>query len=279
MNQKEFNRRYALHKKWLAGERDGEKLILKPRTKLSGLNLAGLDLSWVDFKGIDLSHTNLQHTNLDNADLRGANLQYANLYCASLKSTYLTDANLMNATFEQANCHSANFKGANLACARFSEANCIFTNFRNAKLNGAYFNHADLCYATFTGASFEHTDMDYSNLFGAAFDESEQIRGGITLTEPMIGYKKCMENTIVELEIPKGAIVFSINNGKCRTNIAKVVKIEGNKKTAYSMWDKTFKYKVGQTVYPKNTFGCQYNQECGGGIHFFKTREEAEAYE
>ena len=36
-------------------------------------------------------------------------------------------------------------------------------------------------------------------------------------------------------------------------------------------------YYVGDemTVYD---FNCEYNEECGEGIHFFKTREEAEEY-
>ena len=72
--------------------------------------------------------------------------------------------------------------------------------------------------------------------------------------------------------------MFSINNGKCRTNVAKVVEISNGAKIAYSQNDETFAYKVGETVYP-NDFNCEYYKECAEGIHFFRTREEAEKYE
>ncbi len=93
----------------------------------------------------------------------------------------------------------------------------------------------------------------------------------------MIGYKKCRDDLIVKLEIPKGAIVFSINNSKCRTNIAKVLEISDNKKVAISKQDENFKYKVGKIVRP-TSFNCEYNIECAEGIHFFRTRKEAKEY-
>ena len=122
-----------------------------------------------------------------------------------------------------------------------------------------------------------YADLRCANLSGADLDENQLIRRGLCLKEPLIGYKKCRDNLIVTLEIPKGAIVFSINNKKCRTNVAKVVEISNGSEIAYSQQDETFAYKVGETVYP-NDFDCQYNEECAGGIHFFRTREEAEEY-
>ena len=71
--------------------------------------------------------------------------------------------------------------------------------------------------------------------------------------------------------------MFSINNEKCRTNVAKVVEISNGSEIAYSQRDETFAYKVGETVYP-NDFNCEYYEECAEGIHFFRTREEAEEY-
>lgn len=97
----------------------------------------------------------------------------------------------------------------------------------------------------------------------------------------MRGYKVLSGNLIATLEIPKSNIVFSINNNKCRTQSAKVIKIEdscGNQlKYGYSMHNDSFKYVVGKTVVAKD-FNLQYNVECGGGIHFFRTKKEALAF-
>ena len=44
-----------------------------------------------------------------------------------------------------------------------------------------------------------------------------------------------------------------------------------------SKYDKKFKYHVGDEIEIKD-FDENYNVECGAGIHFFLTREEAENY-
>ena len=42
--------------------------------------------------------------------------------------------------------------------------------------------------------------------------------------------------------------------------------------------DENFKYKVGETVRPEQGFSEDWVIECAPGIHFFITREEAEAW-
>jgi hypothetical protein len=88
----------------------------------------------------------------------------------------------------------------------------------------------------------------------------------------MRGYKKLSDGSICVLSIPKGAIVFSINGSKCRTNKAKV--LEGG---GVSRYDNEFTYEKGKT-YEIKDFDLAYNEECSTGIHFFKTKEEAEDY-
>ena len=102
-----------------------------------------------------------------------------------------------------------------------------------------------------------------------------EYRKGKILTKDIIGYKKCMNDVIVTLLIPRGAIVFSVNGGKCRTNRAKVIAIDGADR-AYSIY-KYMTYYVGDefNIYD---FDLQYNEECAPGIHFFMTRSEAENY-
>ncbi|MCF0108212.1 MAG: pentapeptide repeat-containing protein, partial [Bacilli bacterium] len=120
-------------------------------------------------------------------------------------------------------------------------------------------------------------NLSGADLFDALLDEKEKCRLGVILQKKIIGYKKCQDDIIVKLEIPKGAVVFSINNNKCRTNKAKVIEISEGKEEAISTYDNSFIYKVGETYEIKN-FNMQYNEECGAGIHFFRTEEEAKAY-
>lgn len=161
----------------------------------------------------------------------------------------------------------ANLRGVDLSDADLSDANLRGANLSDANLRGVDLRGADLRYTDLSGANLRNVDLD----------EKDQIRKGICLTKKMIGYKKCRNDLIVKLEIPKGAIVFSINNTKCRTNIAKVLEISNGRKTAISQRDKNFKYKVGKIVKVDN-FNCQYNIECAEGIHFFRTKKEAKEY-
>lgn len=157
------------------------------------------------------------------------------------------------------------------------ELNIILEKHKKWLKNEEGGERAVLSYADLRSANLRSANLSGADLSGADLDEKEQIRKGICLTKKMIGYKKCRDNLIVKLEIPEGAIVFSINNSKCRTNIAKVLEISNGKKNAISQNDESFKYKVGKIVRP-TSFNCQYNVECGEGIHFFRTKKEAEEY-
>ena len=134
---------------------------------------------------------------------------------------------------------------------------------------------ADLHNADMHNADLHGTDMNGVNMSYANMHCIDRLRKGIKLSEPIIGWKKCKNNVLVKLEIPRGAIVFSINNKKCRTDRAKVLEIIGADR-AYSN-NKFFSYYVGYIIEVFN-FNCEYNVECAEGIHFFRTRKEAEEY-
>ena len=131
-----------------------------------------------------------------------------------------------------------------------------------------------------SNVDLSNADLSYACLYNTDLNEQERIRQGIVLDKSMIGYKKAIIDNIsviVTLEIPKNAIVFSINDKKCRTNICKVVDIEGDFNKAYSFYDNKFVYEKGKTIRIKD-FNLQYNVECGTGIHFFRTKQEALDY-
>jgi hypothetical protein len=160
-------------------------------------------------------------------------------------------------------------------CADLSNANLRYANLSNADLR-----YADLYNADLYNASLENADLENSNLYKANLDDKEECRKGYVLKEDFIAYKKCRDSLIVKLCIPKGSIVFSINNKKFRTNRAKVLEITDipnvtKYNEAISQRDEKFKYKVGEEL-EIDDFCLMYNIECESGIHFFKTREEAE---
>ena len=115
--------------------------------------------------------------------------------------------------------------------------------------------------------------IDIHQNWNESYDEITEIEFPDTLKE-IEGFSGF--NGLTKLEIPKGAIVFSINNDECRTNIAKVVKIIGdNKKMTISNDDESIVYRLNKTMVIAD-FDCQYNIEYGKGIYFFRTKEEAE---
>ena len=209
-----------------------------------------------DLTDADLRFANLYGAYLSGADLRGSNLNFANLRRADLTSADLSHTNLTSVDLSGANLTDANLSGANL-----SGANLLETDLRRANL---------------TGTDLICVDLEYADLTDTILDEKEQCRKGIVLTEPIVGYKKASGGKIITLEIPVEAKVFSINNSKRRTNKVKVIDMQGETELS-SIRDNIFKYHVGDEIDITN-FDERYNVECGAGVHFFLTREEAEKY-
>ena len=203
----------------------------------------------------DLHYADLHDADMRGADLRGANLYDADMRGADLYDADLHDANMMRADLHYADLHDADMRGADLHYADLYDADMRGADLRGANLWGANLLGANMC------------DADMC--------DADRLRKGIKLSEPIIGWKKCKNNVLVKLEIPRGATVFSINNSKCRTDKAKVLEIIGNDR-AYSKY-KFFSYYVGDVIEIFD-FNCEYNVECAQGIHFFKSREEAENY-
>ena len=199
------------------------------------------------------------------ADLSYTDLSYANLSGADLREAEMTDANMVE----------ANMHGAIMSYANMSGTNMIYANLSGADLRGADMSDANMSGANMCGANIFGANMRGANMCGAIMSDADRLRKGIKLSEPIIGWKKCKNNVLVKLEIPRGAIVFSINNNECRTDKAKVLEIIGGNR-AYSK-HKFFSYYVGDIIEVFN-FNCEYNVECAEGIHFFRTRKEAEAY-
>ena len=244
------------HKLWLdSNEKEGKCA-----------DLTDADLTWADLTGAnltsaDLRGSNLNFANLRRADLTSADLSHTNLTSVDLSGAVLTDADLTDTDLRRADLAFANLSDANLSGANLSGANLLETDLRRANL---------------TGTDLICVDLEYADLTDTILDEKEQCRKGIVLTEPIVGYKKASGGKIITLEIPVEAKVFSINNSKRRTNKVKVIDMQGETELS-SIRDNIFKYHVGDEIDITN-FDERYNVECGAGVHFFLTREEAEKY-
>ena len=224
---------------------------------LHGANLLGADLLGANLLGADLHGANLRDADLRGADLRGADLRDADLYGANLRYADLRDANLLGADLHGANLHGADLHGADL---------------HGADLRGADLRGADL-----RGANLHGADLRGADLRGAKNVPPLAIATLTVVPEgDVIGWKKCRKDAMVKLRIPAAAARSNATGRKCRAEYAEVLEVLGAEE-AFSAHDPSVVYRAGETVHADH-WSEDWAVECGGGIHFFITREEAEAY-
>ena len=199
----------------------------------------------------------------------GANLSGANLSGANLSGANLSGADLYGANLSGANLYGANLYGANLSGADLSGADLYGANLYGANLSGADLSGADL-----SGANLSGADLYGANLSGARNAELVLAQTSILPEGNIVGWKQCRNNVIVKLLIPQKALKSNSTGRKCRAEYATVLRVYGAPE-GISIHD-------GKTIYRKgNTVKCDnWNEnrwiECGGGIHFYLTRVEAE---
>ena len=142
-----------------------------------------------------------------------------------------------------------------------------------ADLQGAILREADLRGADLLGA-------DLLGAIGA--DQALASASHLPATGPLHGWKKCRDEAIVKLLIPDGAMRSHGAGRKCRASEAVVLAIYNSDGEpigeTFSAHDPSFVYRVGETVTPREPWCEDRWRECASGIHFFITREEAEAY-
>jgi len=156
---------------------------------------------------------------------------------------------------------------------------------QGANLQGANLQDADLQDADLRGANLQDADLQGANLQGANLRGAKNADYAIALTRilpegDIIGYKKCRDDKIVKLLIPKEAKRSHAFGRKCRaeyTQVIEITKDSKNYKKAISQYDNKFIFKVGEIVYP-DSFSEDWVNECSNGIHFFITKLEAERY-
>jgi hypothetical protein len=205
----------------------------------------------------------------------------ANLAGANLAGAYLAGANLAGAYLAGANLAGANLAGAYLAGANLAGANLEGAYLAGANLEGAYLAGANLEGAYLAGAYLAGANLEGAYLAGAYLARAKGASLAIAQTRilpagEIIGWKKLAEGKVAKLKIPADSERSHAFGRKCRAEFAVVLEISEGK-SGFSMHDSAFKYVVGETVKCAN-WDKDWTNECGGGIHFFITKEEAEAY-
>jgi len=201
------------------------------------------------------------------ADGERANLNSADLRCADLSNANLYRANLYGADLRYANLNSANLNSANLTNADLYGANLSSANLSNANLYGADLSSADLSSANLRNANLRNATLH--DVFAAEFSIVPEV-GQFT------GWKKCNNNVLVQLVVGKNARRSNATGRKCRAEYVKVLEVIGAE-VGISGYDNRTEYRVGKIVRCDKWESDRW-VECGGGIHFFLTRLEAENY-
>jgi hypothetical protein len=135
--------------------------------------------------------------------------------------------------------------------------------------------------ANLSGADLSRANLSGANLSGANLSGAKNAALIIAQTRilpegQIIGWKSCESGVIVKLSIPAEARRSHAFGRKCRAEFADVLGIF-NGETGISKHDGKTTYRVGERV-TCHAWSENWQEECAGGIHFFITREEAEAY-
>ena len=229
------------------------------------------DMSWSVKLGLAIRWAIKSRAYLSGANLSGANLSGAYLSGADLSGADLSGANLSGAYLSRAYLSGANLSGAYLSGADLSGA-----YLSGADLSGAYLSGADLSRADLSRANLSGANLSGANLSGAKGADLAIARTRILPEGALIGWKKCRDNVIVKLLIPEDAPRSHAFGRKCRAQFAEVLEIFGADE-ARSQHDRDFVYRAGERVEAPN-WSADWEEECSGGVHFFITRAEAEAY-
>jgi len=251
-------------------------------------SLRAADLRFADLRYADLNSADLSSANLSAADLRAANLSAADLRAANLRFANLRSANLSAADLRAANLSAADLRAANLSFANLRAADLSSANLRAADLSAADLRAANLRAANLRAANLRAANLRAADLRYADLSSAKNAALAIAMTRilppegNLVGWKKLKCGEIAKLLIPTHAKRSHAFGRKCRASEALVLEIYKDGQPVAgefaAHYDSALTYSKGKTVTPTAPFDDDFTNECGSGIHFFITREEAEAY-
>lgn len=210
----------------------------------------------------------LQHEKFEDMDLSGLCLSNIDLKKASFINVRLMGADLSGCDLEEVFLEKADLRDAKLTDCHLRGADLRFADLRGADISGSY-----LFGSVLENALLQHVRYDERTKFFQLYCPAEGA---------FVGYKKCFNDRIVQLLIPKDAKRTSATMNTCRCDKAKVLSIRSldgkqNFREATSYVDENFVYRVGEYVIVED-FNEDRWFDSTTGIHFWLTREEAAGY-
>ena len=175
----------------------------------------------------------------------------------------------------RANLSDADLSRANLSDANLSDAYLSGANLSDANLWGAYLSRANLSDANLSGANLSGANLSRANLSGAKnFEKARGLAYQIPQEGELIVWK-AVTGGVCKLLIPADAKRTATPIGrKCRAEFVKVLEAPQDGRGIH---DPRLVYRAGEIIRP-DKYDPDPRVECTHGIHFFLTREEAEAY-
>ncbi len=157
----------------------------------------------------------------------------------------------------------------------------IFTSaalsIKNAMVE-AVSKRADLHEADLYGADLRGANLRGADLYGAENAELVIARLQFIPTEgAFIGWKKCRKGVLVKLSIPDDAKRSHGSERKCRASHVDCLEVIGADE-GVSINTESVIYRKGERV-TADSFNEDRWTTCSHGIHFYLTREEAEAHQ
>ena len=201
-------------------------------------------------------------------DLSGWDLSGIDFTLSSFRNVDLSGADLSRSTVENVLLDGCSVKGA-----VFRDADMKTASMRCCDMTGCDIRGADLF-----GAVLEHAKLD-----GIISDEETRwFRMHCPKEGAILGYKKCVNDRLVQLLIPADAKRTSATLPSCRCSKAKVLTIKSFDSAeefdeAWSLVDENFVYHKGEWVEVLD-FNEDRWMDSATGIHFWMTREEAIRY-
>ncbi len=206
----------------------------------------------------------------------------------SIENENLSELDLSGLDFSWSDFRNIRFVNCN-----FNDTVLDHAKFRETDFSGSSFVNARLFSTDLRGCNLSHTNCDGTDFTASVLIDAEleqlyhtdrtvHFRNHCPEQGYFFGYKKCFNDRMVTLLIPKDAKRCSSTTNACRCDKAKVVAITDLTKSisydkAFSYADEGFVYPLGETVYADS-----YNEDrwldSSHGIHFWMTWEEAAGY-
>lgn len=140
-----------------------------------------------------------------------------------------------------------------------------------------------------SGANLSGADLSGADLYGADLTDIKNAELSLAQTRivpqewAFVGWKKLQDGVIAKLVIPHDAErVNAAGSRKCRASKVFVDEMYNTDGSVFigigiGRHDGKTRYETGKETHP-DKFDPSITEECSNGIHFFLTREEAEAY-